>query len=481
MFLVLWVFVFAPVVTQGLMTEFQSFIVSQIALAIFELILFTFSIFLVLIPVSNALRDEGMDRVELLLKSPVKPGAVLMGEFIGKTPVYAILAIFTIGFFTSLLAPLGLSYFQTIIIILMTFFTCLSSFWIGTVIAGVARTTIGRTAKGKDLGKALSFIVALPLVGVFYSFINGNLQRILLDPNTNSIVKTVLGLFPSSWAAEIIVAFANNPQNIPAVWILTVSRVGGMIIFLGGSIWLGRIILNRAFSLEPTNLGVSKVGPDGFFYKALKSIGRDGSFGSLLVSSFKDYTRRLENLSQVSYVVGLMILMHAFFIDDWGSGWTMSLLMGTVMSLFLSSEATIRGKATLFIYRKTPKGVSRFIKTKLVQSWLLIIPFLAISMVFTALRFQIGFTSDFFISTAQVLLMATANSAMAIGLSLVNPAWVQKSAAYMINMQLIAFLAFGSLIIPDMVFGMESLQIPMAWGIGLLMLSLGYRKLNKME
>ena len=77
--------------------------------------------------------------------------------------------------------------------------------------------------------------------------------------------------------------------------------------------------------------------------------------------------------------------------------------------------------------------------------------------------------------------MATANSAMAIGLSLVNPAWIQKSAAYMINMQLIAFLALGSLIIPDMVLGMESLQIPMAWGIGLLLLFLGYRKLSNME
>ncbi len=73
--------------------------------------------------------------------------------------------------------------------------------------------------------------------------------------------------------------------------------------------------------------------------------------------------------------------------------------------------------------------------------------------------------------------MATANSAMVIGLSLVTPAWVQKSPAYMINMQLIAFLAMGSLIIPDMVFHQEWLQVPM----GLVMLYIRYWKLSNME
>ena len=443
--------------------------------------LFSFSLFLVLMPISNTLREEGMNRVELMLKAPVRPGDVLVGEFLGKTPIYAIIATFIIGLFTALLAPLGLSLAQTVVIIFMAFVTCLGSFWVGMVIAGVARTTIGRTAKGKDRGKALSFIIALPMVAVFYSMVNGNLQAMLLNPGTDGLVKTVLGLFPSSWAAEVIVTFAQNPANIGAVWMLTVTRVGGMVAFIGGSLWIGWMTLDRAYSLEPTNLGVSKVGPDGFLYKTVRLLGGGGSFGSLLVSAFKDYTRRLENLSQVGYVVGLLILMQVFFIDEWDGGWTVGLLMGTVMALFLSSEATIRGKETLFIYRKTPGGVGRFVKAKLVQSWLLVLPLLALNMVVTALRFNTGFTMPIIVSTGTVLLMAAANSGMAIGLSLVNPAWVQKSSAYMINMQLIAFLAMGSLIIPDKVFHQEWLQAPMAVGVGLVMLYLGYRKLSNME
>jgi hypothetical protein len=38
----------------------------------------------------------------------------------------------------------------------------------------------------------------------------------------------------------------------------------------------------------------------------------------------------------------------------------------------------------------------------------------------------------------------------------------------------------GSLIIPDLLH-MGWLQVPMAWGVALVMLGLGYRKLSNME
>jgi len=79
------------------------------------------------------------------------------------------------------------------------------------------------------------------------------------------------------------------------------------------------------------------------------------------------------------------------------------------------------------------------------------------------------------------LLMAAANVAMAMGLSLANPAYSQKSSAYFINIQIIAFLVIGSLFIPDMVFHQEWLQMPFSWALGLIMLYLGYRKLSTME
>jgi hypothetical protein len=459
--LAVWVFYLAPIMVQSLVDDFLEVLVSQVAVALFEIILFMLSVFLAIIPVSNALKDEGgIGRVELMLKAPVRPGDVLVGEFLGKTPLYAFFAIAVAGLFTALLAPLGLSPLQTVLII-----------W----------TTIGRTAKGKDIGKALSFILVLPLVGLMYGLMFGNILTALADPGTNGMVKTLLGIFPSSWAAEVIVAFAKNPSNIGAVWALTLTRVGGVALFMVAGLAIGWKITDRAYSLEPTNLGATVVGPDGAFYRTVKLLGGGGSFGSLLVSVFKDYGRRLENLSQIGYIIGLMLLLNFFFIDDVGGVQMMSLLMGTVMALFLCSEATIRGKENLFIYRKTPSGVGRFMRAKLLQGLLLVLPFMVVVMVTGSLRFNMAFTWPYLMSMGKSLLMAAANVCMAMGVSLANPAYNQKSPAYIINFQGIAFLAMGSIIIPDMVFHREWLQLPMAWAMGLTLLYLGYRKLSTME
>ncbi|UCH57118.1 MAG: hypothetical protein JSV18_07230, partial [Candidatus Bathyarchaeota archaeon] len=308
--LAVWVFYLAPMMVQSLVDDFLEILVSQVAVALFEIILFMLSAFLAIIPVSNALKDEGgIGRVELMLKAPVRPGDVLVGEFLGKTPLYAVFAIAFTGLFTALLVPLGLSPLQTALIIFLAFITCLIAFWVGTVITAVARTTLGRTAKGKDIGKALSFILVLPLVALMYGLMFGNIAAALLNPGTNEMVKTLLGLFPSSWAAEVIVAFAKNPSNIGAVWALTLTRVGGVALFMVAGLAIGWKIANRAYSLEPTNLGVTVVGPDGAFYMTVKLLGGGRSFGSLLVSVFKDYGRRLENLSQIGYIIGLMLLL----------------------------------------------------------------------------------------------------------------------------------------------------------------------------
>jgi len=481
-FIVFWVFYFAPMMVRSMVGEFHEMLVSQMAVALFEIILFVFSLFLVLIPVSNALKEEGgVGRVELMLKAPVRPGDVLVGEFLGKTPMYIIFAAVASGLFTALLAPLGLSYLQIGLIILMAFLTCLGSFWVGTVIAAVSRTTIGRTAKGKDLGKALSFILVLPMVAVFYAMLNGNIFALLTDPGTDGMVKALLGLFPSSWAAELIVAFARDPSDIGAVWFLTLTRVGGMLVFMAATLGIGWKITDRAYSLEPTTLGVTVVGRDGFLYRTIRLLGGGGSFGSLLVSAFKDYGRRLENLSQIGYILGLLVIINFTFVDDVDGAQVMGMLMATVMALFMSSEATIRGKETLFIYRKTPGGVAKFMKAKLLQSWLLVAPVMAAIWGFSAWRFNVAFSVPFLVGMGNALLIAMANAAMSMGLSFVNPAYHQKSPAYIINFQLIAFMAMGAMILPDMLFDMPWLHMPVAWAVGLVMLYMGYRKLSTME
>jgi len=226
---------------------------------------------------------------------------------------------------------------------------------------------------------------------------------------------------------------------------------------------------------------VTVVGADGAFYRTIKLLGGGGSFGSLLVSAFKDYSRRLENLSQIGYIVGLLVILNFTFVDDASGAQIMGLMMATVLSLFLCAETTIRGKETLFIYRKTPSGVSRFMKAKIMQAWFIVIPLMVAIWGFSAFRFNLAFSVPFLMEMGSALLVAMANALMALGLSFTNPAYSQKSTAYMINFQVVAFLVMGTLIIPDVVLHMPWLHLPLAWIVGLVLFFLGYRKMSSME
>ena len=157
------------------------------------------------------------------------------------------------------------------------------------------------------------------------------------------------------------------------------------------------------------------------------------------------------------------------------------MLMATVMALFLCSETTIRGKEALFIYRKTPGGIARLMKAKLLQAWLFVIPVMVVIWGYSAWRFNLAFSVPFLMEMGNALLIAMANSMIAMGLSFANPAFNQKSGAYMINFQTIAFMAMGAMIIPDMFLDMPWLHMPIAWVMGVVLLLAGYRKLSTME
>ena len=100
---------------------------------------------------------------------------------------------------------------------------------------------------------------------------------------------------------------------------------------------------------------------------------------------------------------------------------------------------------------------------------------------YSAWRFNLAFSVPFLMEMGSALLIAMANSMMSMGLSFANPAFNQKSAAYMINFQTIAFLAMGAMIIPDMFLDMPWLHMPIAWVMGIVLLLAGYRKLTTLE
>lgn len=503
--LAVYVLFIAPAVVSLFIDDFLNFVISVAAVPMVQIILFMFFFYLMLFPISDTLREVKTEQLEIFLVAPVKPSDVLLGEFLGKMPFYAIAITVITGTFTALLIPLGLDLVQNAIIILVFIITFLSATWIGTVIAAILRTKLGKTVRGKDIGRALSIIIVLPGIAVMYAIIGGGLTKALIDPTTSGTVRAILGLLPSSWGAEIFVGFASNPGNISAVGLETLMHFGGLIAFFIAVLWLGAKAANRAYSLESTTFTASKVKPDGFFYKTIRRLGGGGSSGIILKSIFKDYGRRLENLSWIVYVVGLIAMISIFLSDPFSSPRD-PLVILSLMSIPLLTGFVVgtvsRGKAILFLYRKTPNGVGRFLKARLLQGWLVTVPIAAgIMAVSTVLVPQVTLFS-LLLNMIWGSLRTMASVAFLLGLALLIPIFAEESRertlGIIVNLQIVLFttiglevsfsrfgLSFGNLFSNlDPFAGLlldHMLQTAIIWLAGIVFVYLGKRKLSKIE
>jgi hypothetical protein len=502
--LAVYVAFIAPSFASLFIDDFLALLLSQAAVAMIQIILFMIFIYFIIIPITQTLREVHAEQLEIFLAAPVKPSDVLLGEFMGQMPFYAIAVTVVAGFFTAALNPLGLDVVQTAIIIAIFVVTFLSAFWIGNVIAALLRTKFGKTARGRDIGRALALLIALPLVALIYGFQFGGIFNALSDPAASSTVKVILGLLPSSWGAEVIVGFASKPGNIGAFGLETLTRFGGLLAFFVAVLWLGARVANRAYSLEPTTFTTSRAKPDGVFYKTVRYLGGSKSFGTLLVSVFKDYSRRLENLSKIAYVVGLIVMMNFFIVGPQLSGenelgMVMPLMMVQfmfpILAVFVAGEVTLRGKESLFIYRKTPSGVGRFVKARLIQGWLVVIPIAAaVTAMSTIISPQTTFIS-LLTNTVLGTLIAATNVAFVLGLFLLMPVFSERSVRYMLNILVVITVSIGLFVgsvlglmvmLPDLDANVRLLyvlllQTALSGIVGFVFLSLGSRNLSRIE
>jgi hypothetical protein len=481
----------APKMVSFFLDDFSAFIVSIAAVAMVEIILFMFFIWFLLIPITNTLKEVDTDELEIFLSAPIKPSDVLLGKFLGVMPFYAIGITILTGFFIAVLQPLGLDIFQIIIIIFIFIFILSSGIWIGTVIAAILKTKLGRTARGKDIGKGLSLLIALPIIAIMYALIGGGILEALADPTTSGTVRMVLGLFPSSWGAEIIVGFAVHPADIGSIWFDTTLRFVGIIAFFVISLWVGTKAANRAYSIEQTSFSGSKAKPDGAFYNSVRTIGGGGSFATLLVTMFKEYTRRLENLSYLGYIVGLFVLINIFLSDhnDPMGGLMTSMFILPMLAGLAASDITLRGKETLFIYRKAPNGEIRFIKSMLIKGWLVVIPITAIIISITMAMIPNISILAFLANLGFTIQIIASQVAFAIGIFLLLPAPAgkpsEKNVTTWMGVMIVMFISMFIFVLSLVVFEGESGLIlfytPFSWFIGLVMLYVGYRRLSGIE
>lgn len=483
-FLAVYVGYITPKIVGYFINEITAFIFSVAALAMIEIILFMFFFYFIFIPITITLRDINIEETEIFLSAPVKPSDVLLGTFMGQAIFYTIGITMITGIFTALLYHIGLDFIQMIIISAVFVLIFLSALWIGTVIAAVLRTKLGKIARGKDIGKALSFILALPMVALIYAIMGGGVLQALGDPNTSSTVRMVFNVFPSSWGAELMIGFALNPGNTGEVWFLTLTRFGGIILFFIAVLWIGTKTAERTYNLELSTFTASKAKKDGAFYKTIRKIGGGSSFGTILASTFKDFGRRFENLSKIAYMVGLVALILIFMAkpEEVFDFLFMSQIIFAMLAGIVVGEFTLRGKEALFIFRKAPNGVDQLLLGRLIHGWLIVIPIVTIVLTLV-LTFIPGITLLAFIAFILVeIAFVQVFVAISLGIALLFPAFKEKESFInpMVVMMIATFLFLGLIIPFGATYGLILMFIG-GWIIAVILLSMGKKRLEDME
>lgn len=487
--LVVFVFYLAPKIVAGLLDVVVAFFLSQIAVVMVQAVLFMIFFMFISMPIVTMLKDINIGQQWILLKAPVKPSDILLGEFLGELPSYTILITLVAGFFTTLLDPLQINAAQKALIVLVFVIILSSALWIGTVIQALLRTKLGRSSHGRDMGKALSILIVVPFVAFMYAFMAGGIHSALSNPGTGGIFRTILTVFPSTWGAEVISSVVLNPGNIAASGVELVTYFGGLITFFAAILWIGIKLADRAYSLEAVTFTTAKVSPDGVFYKTMNNLGGGQSFGTLLVSIFKVYTRRLHNLSWLAYAAIYAGLMNFFAPpsirpDRYMGVIVMGSLVFSILAVAVASDVTIRGKENLLLFKKVPSGVATLIRVRLIQSWLIVIPLGLVIVVLTILRIPEMAGTLIALYMGLTMLMTAAYVVFALGLFLLNPVYSEKGGTFFLNFMIIGvgslFLCIGLLNTFGEVRG-TLVFVLLMWILGIVLLLLGKRHLVTME
>lgn len=482
------IFYIVPWFGDAFANEVEVFFVSEVAIMFIQVILFTFFILFVTFPITFALNTTQEEHYEVFLAAPVEPKDILLGRFVGDVPFYSVGIVAAASVLVALLVPLGLSVLQAAMILAVFVLTFLSAMWIGVVAAAIIRAKIGTSARGKDIGKAFSMTIALPLVALMYALMGGGVYNALVDSGSDGLLPFALDLLPSSWGADVVVDLAAHPGEDLEISLRALVGFLGICALFPGVLWLGSKAAGRAYNLDVRGLSSNLAKPEGVFYRSLRRLNGSGSFGSLVTAVFKDYGRRLENTSKVVYIVGLMFLVTVFFGDaeDAEIGVVMLLFLLPFLSGFITGEVTVRGKENLFIYRKAPKGESRLIKARLVQGSITILPIAALSTLISQMDTPGLSLTELLTITGYISVLSIALVTLSLGLFLVMPVFSERPADMMLNVMIgmffmmvcfFACLALG-------VFGeLEGwlLILGLTWAAALAALQMGYRNLRAME
>ncbi|MFW9797891.1 MAG: hypothetical protein ACFFE2_12700, partial [Candidatus Thorarchaeota archaeon] len=316
-----WATVITPIIYNAILSAlFPMEYLRPMLMVIFPGLMRTVALFLWLIlllfPLSYALQEIKIGQWEIFLSNNVRTRDIMTGTFLGKLGLYGLIIIFLAPI---LITPFMLAFEVNIIGQLLVYgvvtMLAMGSIWLSNFLSSMIQSRLGDSSRGNDIAKALAMVVAIVVILPMYGLM------FFLPTLSEMMGLNAFLILPSTWFADLIswIAITFNGIGLTSSQILGFSSVlqldllltGVLTIgFTLGSVGLALGMADRVFTIEAgvrTEV-VTTVGKENMFLRGIRRVN-SGPFGSLVVTNFKDFLRKAQNLSKIGYGLILAIIM----------------------------------------------------------------------------------------------------------------------------------------------------------------------------
>ncbi|MFX1503130.1 MAG: hypothetical protein ACFFDH_19375, partial [Promethearchaeota archaeon] len=384
-FFLLWAAFLGPVIFDEILPELLKIYSAQFEVLITIIIEYAFMMLFVMYtiyPLFLLYRKTEIGIKDIIIASPINPGDIFLGEFIGQLPFYFLflLGIGPLG--TSLLRQLNpeMGFFHYLGFYFTVFTLSMFALLVGTILSNWIENRIYKSKKVRELNNWVFVILSFIVISIFYIF-HFLFEFITIYPN----FKVWMLFFPSFWYSNIVL-YIISPSLVSS-YILNIWLNLGLAIFIPLLIFY--ISYKKAYTFYNLERTIEKksrvIYHESKFYQFIKKI-TPSKWKGLVVIHFKEFLRKKENYAKLIYSIVFIGFIGIFLsislsnstiiLEDNPLGISLILeilqhkfllvlivaWMGAlIFSILIGISVLIRSKELLFIYKKSPRGINSLI------------------------------------------------------------------------------------------------------------------------
>ena len=498
-----------------LLKEFSNMLVPILS----TLVEYTFMVLFLLYimyPIFMLYRKSEIGHKDIILSSPVKPSDIFIGEFLGQFPFYFLFILAMGPLINSILLQINpnLTIFHHFILYIIIFTLLIFGLLIGTIIANWLENKMKIKNKSKKLGYSLLVLISFLLITSFYFF------HFLFDfIEDNPEFKNWIIVYPSYWYSNIVL-YIIDPILVETYFLNIWASTGLAIIIPLLIFYISSKKANIFYDIEhQISFSSLTIKEEKKYYLFLRRI-TPHRYGSLIITQFKEFFRRKENIPKLIYIGAFSALLGLFvflslekplldfggyliispyilriFYIEYLLVMVLSWMGGLIFGIFLGIYVLMGSKNLIFLYRKSLRGIKTLIYSFFFMMLYLILFLDIVLTIFFGILFPLDFSSAltfFFLYPLNSLIILM----QGIGFQCIKPLFDERGKNVYFNIYVIILLQVISLLIASFIIMpiipnpydhslgliyILLINLVISFGIAVLLLYLGIRKLNRLE